>query len=118
MQEWQSGALPYPILLMSQIAILLVMLTIRIRVTTGSPLLPRHSLPYARPALVTFSILYGAVMVVRFGIWAWAKAHGETFLGGWIPPVFHCVLAGYLFNLASLLEGHSATTNTEQVGTP
>jgi hypothetical protein len=99
--EWDSGLLPYPVLLGVQVAILGIMAWIDIGVTRarGAFAKPR---PKLGRFLLIFSIVYASVMVVRYFVsgalqpqrWFWPRPT--------IPILFHFVLAGYLYVLSRL----------------
>ena len=93
---WQSGTLPYSLLLCSQVAIILVSgFTIRgfIRRTT----IPRRSL--GKWLLGSGAIYFGA-MVLRISL-GLTIAREHPWLGAKIPAFFHLVLASFV-----LLVGH------------
>jgi hypothetical protein len=100
-EQWQSGLLPYPLLVVAQGAILVLLLVI-----TSSTWRGRGVVTVRRPRLgrllAWFSYAYGAAMIVRYGItiaihpeWRWS---GHT-----IPIAFHGVLATYLFLYSRVL---------------
>lgn len=128
--EWQSGLLPYPVLLLSQFAILLLMVFIRFfgikrihrfvfRVSADLPEVKaersRKTALHVR-LLRAFSIVYAGVMLVRFLGYLHALYQGQKLLGGWIPIVFHWVLAAYLWVVAELLESEAGKTSSEENG--
>jgi hypothetical protein len=88
---WQSGALPYPVLVASQFAIIAVSLWLIIRIAQGK--LGAHK-------RVGAGVL--AAGVVYFGFMAFRLAAGLTFLkdspffGVILPAIFHLVLASML----------------------
>jgi hypothetical protein len=90
MSEWYSGLLPYPLLLPTQVAILIVQVKIDFDFARGRGLAvtPR---PRAGRVLQWVSYVYALAMLVR---WLVTRTHI-------IPVVFHWVLAGYLFLLGS-----------------
>lgn len=89
MEEWYSGLLPYPILLSSQIAILIFQFEQSRELWMG-----RGPLTRKRRALGVFlqwfSAVYALAMVARLFLTT----------GDRIPIVFHWVLAGYLYVLS------------------
>ncbi len=96
MEQWQSGILPYPALLASQLAILGTQIAVIRRVpefSGGSRL--------AGP-LRWFGRLYAGTMVVRY-IVSMARHPERRPFGKTIPIVFHLVLATWVMVLASLL---------------
>ena len=88
---WQSGALPYPLLLAAQVAILAWMALTAGRVSRGteSPVFGR-----GRVAGV-IAALYGAVMLARLCLGLTVFA-GHWWLDAPLPTVFHLVIASYL----------------------
>jgi hypothetical protein len=98
MAAWQSGLLPYPVLLASQILILGVQTKISRDLWRGSGFFAMRR-PRAGRALRRFSYAYFAVMALRY-VLTMAFYPERRWLGGTIPIVFHWVLAGYLFVLS------------------
>jgi putative CocE/NonD family hydrolase len=96
-EEWFSGAVAYPLLLASQIAIILVFATIALEVTTGRGVfaVPRRR---AAVALLAIGSVYLAVMAIRYAIRMTLYPH-ERWSGGSIPIFFHWVLAGFVLVL-------------------
>ena len=87
--EWQSGLLPYPLLLASQILILGVLATVCAQFSRGSGYFVRHQVWLATPLWIV-GWIYAAGMVVRY-----ALLRRDA-----IPVVFHIVLATFLLVLA------------------
>lgn len=94
---WYSGALPYPVLLISQGLILLLMLHVNVRWSRGI------ATPHPRTGKLLFGwgALYMTAMLARLML-------GLTLLAGhpWfdrpLPTLFHLVLAGYVLILSAL----------------
>lgn len=94
---WYSGALPYPVLLVSQGLILFTMAYVNMRWSRGI------AMPDLRTGqlLLGLGALYIVAMLTRMIL-------GLTFLAGhpWfdrpLPTAFHIVLAGYMLILSSL----------------
>lgn len=90
-EEWQSGALPYAVLVALQIMIIAFQLGVIGAVSRGRRLLGSRW----RRAVSVFAIIYVAVMTYRL-------IAGLTFAtdGGWLdarlPTIFHLVLASFL----------------------
>ena len=103
MDWWQSGLLPYPVLLASQAAVLTTQGLIIIQLWTGRGVFASHR-PRFGTALRTIAIAYFAVMVVRYAVVMTLRPelrwHGHA-----VPVVFHCVLAAFLFVLSRCLRG-------------
>jgi uncharacterized protein len=95
MEQWQSGLLPYPVLLLGQVIVLTLMFWICIDFTRGQGLFVE---PYpGRGRYVTgFGLAYAAGMVVRYVIWMWRRPD-QRWLGGTIPIVFHSVVAAFIY---------------------
>jgi hypothetical protein len=88
---WHSGALPYPFLLASQLAIVAWMAW-----TTRS--VAAAAVRWRRPLggwLLAASCLYGAIMVARLVLGA-TILRDVTWFARPVPTVFHLVLAAYL----------------------
>jgi hypothetical protein len=89
MDNWQSGLLPYPLLLASQVLILVLFGTICVQFSRGRGYFVRPHRWLARPLWVV-GWVYAGAMVVRYAL-----------LGTDIIPVlFHIVLAVFLIVLA------------------
>ncbi len=87
MEAWHSGLLPYPLLVVAQIAILSAQVAIDWRIWRGGwPAAPR---PRLGRALRAFAWIYALAMLLR---WVLTRTHP-------IPIAFHWVLAAYLFAL-------------------
>ena len=89
---WQSGLLPYPLLLASQIVLLAIMCREAARVFSLR-VGPRNLLG---SQLASCGAVYAALMAVRAVAFASASLKGILFYGGPIPILFHLVLAGFL----------------------
>jgi hypothetical protein len=99
MEQWQSGLLPYPVLLLGQAIVLTLMFWICIDFTRGEGMFVQ---PYpGRGRYVAgVGLLYFAGMVVRYGIWMWRRPDQRWF-GGTIPIVFHSVVAAFIYTFGS-----------------
>ena len=86
-ESWYSGALPYPILLVSQILIIQLMTLMAYDYTRQAGLFFITSLRIQQ-SIRYFAILYFVSMLIRA---AWFNTHH------FIPIIFHCVLAIFLF---------------------
>jgi uncharacterized protein len=96
MEQWQSGLLPYPVLLAAQIVVLTIMVGISVNVIQGrGPFIdPRR--PEMGRAIVWFSYVYFAGMVVRYII-RMTRRPDQRWFGGTIPIIFHSFVAAFLF---------------------
>ena len=107
--DWQSGVLPYPVLLTGQILVLTVLLRIVVGHVTGRGIARR----WLGIALLSGGGLYFAVMFFRL-LASMTFAAADSWLGATIPAFFHVVLAcfalihGY-FNLRHA--NHGGLTN-------
>jgi hypothetical protein len=88
---WQSGALPYALLLASQVVIIAVSLWLIARLWTGS--LRRR--PRLGLACLVFGAIYFAFMFFRL-IAGLTFLAGAPFFGAILPAIFHLVLATML----------------------
>ena len=88
---WQGSALPYPILLISQLGIVAWQCRTTWAVGAGTV---RWRRPLGRWLLVA-SCLYGAIMAARLVLGATVLRDG-TWSARPVPTVFHLVLAAYL----------------------
>jgi hypothetical protein len=89
MEEWQSGLLPYPLLLASQIAILGLLVTVCVQFSRGHGYFVRPRAWLATPLWI-LGWIYAVGMVVRY-----AMLRRDL-----IPVTFHIVLATFLLVVA------------------
>jgi putative CocE/NonD family hydrolase len=94
MEEWYSGLIPYPWLLLSQFLIILLYSKVCIDFTRGQGffVVPRRALGLS---LLRFGSVYFAVMVARYMIRMSLYPH-ERWVGGSIPVFFHWILASFI----------------------
>ncbi|MFN0125457.1 MAG: sterol desaturase family protein [Verrucomicrobiales bacterium] len=92
--SWQSGTLPYGVLLALQMLLLVVMVRVQLRMRSGK-LLPRPGLGVA---LLSFGSVYFALMLFRLGA-AYTFGVGQPFLGAALPAFFHVVLSSWMLLL-------------------
>ena len=95
MDQWQSGLLPYPVLLASQAGVLTLMVWISIDVSRGSGLFAQPY-PDRAWAVIWFSYVYFGGMVLRYII-RMARRPDQRWLGGTIPIIFHSFMAAFLW---------------------
>jgi hypothetical protein len=101
--HWQSGLLPYPVLLAFQFVILAVMAGIAREAWRGRGWFVAPRLRFRRILRVA-SIVYFAAMIVRYVVTM--ALHPDWFpFEHSIPTFFHCLLATYLFLYGGLLSG-------------
>ena len=103
MERWQSGLLPYPVLLAAQALILVFQFALLRQMWAGGDFLVRRR-PTLGVVLKWFSAIYFVVMFVRYVITVWLPV--ET---PWspvtIPIYFHWVLALYVYVLSRYHRG-------------
>lgn len=99
MEQWQSGLLPYPVLLASQVVVLTFMVLIARDFARGSGFFVE---PHPRGGWfsICFSAVYFAGMIVRY-ILRMKRHPDQRWLGGTIPIVFHSVVAAFLWTWGS-----------------
>lgn len=95
MDEWQSGLLPYPVLLASQAVVLTFMVLICRDFVRGRGFFVA---PHSRGGVfsVWFAYVYFAGMVVRYIITMTLRPERRWF-GGTIPIVFHSGMGAFLW---------------------
>lgn len=101
-EEW--NLMPYRYLLPSQLAILGVIVWLVTAFLGDSGRASEPSPAFGR-AVVAFSVVYAAAMVVRYAVRMRRRPDARWF-GGTIPIVFHWVLASFLFVLGSYHASH------------
>jgi len=93
MEQWQSGLLPYPVLLAAQAVVLTLMIWISIDFSRGVGFwVAPH--PRLGLAAVWWSYVYAGAMVVRYVV-RMARRPDQRWLGGTIPIIFHTVVAAF-----------------------
>ena len=96
MSHWYSGLLPYPLLLPSQLIILVIQAVVCVQFARGRGWLvvPRH--PRLGALLIGLAVVYAGAMVVRYALtMSWYPE--RRWLGpGTIPSFFHVVLAAFI----------------------
>lgn len=98
MDEWQSGLLPYPALLVSQVLILVLFGWACVQFSRDrGPFVRRR--PGLGAALRVFGWIYASAMVVRYVITMVLRPE-MRWTGDLIPMVFHVVLASFLLTVA------------------
>ena len=93
-KEWFSGIISYPILLVFQIAIILLMAQVATDLTKGTGRFSQSSPVTARNLRICGSI-YLLSMILRYIIRMYIYPE-ERWTGGCIPIFFHCVLATFV----------------------
>jgi hypothetical protein len=94
-EEWYSGLLPYPWLLLSQLVILMLMAVVNVDAARRSG---RFYVVSARASwwLHLFAALYAGSMVFRYA-YRMITMPEERWFGGTIPIWFHFVLAAWVW---------------------
>jgi len=93
-EAWQSGVLPYTVLLLLQIVIIVLLIKVVLKFKRGevSPGLR------ARNAYLGFGVLYMVTMVIR-GLAGVSFAVGHPWLDAPLPTVFHLVLSIFIISV-------------------
>jgi hypothetical protein len=93
-QEWYSGLLPYPWLLLSQLLLLMLMAVVNTNYASGQGWLYPET-ERARGWLRRAALIYAVGMVIRY-VWRMVAVPEARWFGGTIPIWFHLVLAAWL----------------------
>jgi len=91
MEQWQSGLLPYPLLVAGQAIVLTLMIWISMNFSRGAGFWVRP-MPALGLAALWWSYLYFGAMVVRY-IVRMVRRPDQRWLGGTIPIIFHSLVA-------------------------
>ena len=105
MDEWQSGLLPYPVLLAAQCVLLTGLGTICVQFSRGRGYFVRARNWLGTPLWVA-GWIYAASMAARYAVWMAIRPE-ERWTGDLIPIVFHVVLASFLIIVADHHRGRS-----------
>ena len=89
LDEWQSGLLPYPVLLASQLVILAMLVTVCVQFSRHRGFFVRRNVWLATPLWIV-GWIYAIGMIVRY-----ALLRRDI-----IPVIFHIVLASFLLVVA------------------
>lgn len=116
MEEWFSGAVPYPRLVFAQILIIILFGKICIDFTRnkGFFVVPRRNLGVG---LLTFGATYLGIMIIRYIIRMTLYPH-ERWIGGSIPIFFHWVLATFLLIVGSYHWNLTRHKSHDNIGSP
>ena len=103
MEQWQSGFLPYPVLLVGQVTVLTLMTWISVDFSgaTGFWVEPR---PRPGQAALWRSYLYFGAMITRYGI-RMARRPDQRWFGGTIPIIVHSVVAAFQWTFGTFHRG-------------
>lgn len=95
MEQWQSGLLPYPLLLLGQVVVLTLMTLISLHFARGHGFFVEAH-PKGGLFSLGFSSLYFAGMVVRYVV-RMRRHPDQRWFGGTIPIIFHSFVAFFLW---------------------
>jgi len=103
MEQWQSGLLPYPVLVVGQAVVLTLMVWISLDFSRGAGywVEPR---PRLGLAALWWSYLYFGAMILRYVI-RMARRPDQRWTGGTIPIIFHCVVAAFQWTFGAYHRG-------------
>lgn len=101
MEQWQSGLLPYPVLLGSQAAILGLQTALNVQSVRGAAPLGVPRRRFGRVLRVLSTVYFGS-MIFRY-VYAMRRFPERRWFGKTIPIWFHGVLATYLFFYSRVL---------------
>jgi hypothetical protein len=99
MAQWQSGLLSYPLLLISQVLIILLSGKVCWDFTKEKGYFATPSRRFGN-GLMWFGTIYFASMVVRYAL-TMALRPERRWISGTIPIVFHCILATFVLMVAA-----------------
>jgi hypothetical protein len=105
MEQWFSGLIPYPALLIIQLLMLRLMIKVAAEIWRGKGFYA-EARPHWSQFLIRFSAYYAAIMVLRYVLTMILQPEMRWF-GGAIPITFHFVLAAFIFVLGRY---HKPTT--------
>ncbi len=111
MEEWYSGLIPYPQLLLSQFLTILLYGKVCVDFSRGQGFFVT-SRKWLGSGLLGFGVLYLGVMVIRY-ILRMSLYPSERWVGGSIPIFFHWVLASFLLIVGTY---HAALTRKADPG--
>ena len=99
MEQWQSGLLPYPVLLVGQLIVLTLMVWISADFSerAGFWVEPK---PRLGLAALAWSYLYFGAMIARYVV-RMARRPDERWFGGTIPIIFHSIVAAFQWTFGS-----------------
>lgn len=95
MEQWQSGLLPYPLLVLGQAIVLTWMTLICVDFSRGAGFFVEPH-PSGGRFSIWFSCVYAGWMAVRY-INRMIRRPDQRWLGGTIPIVFHTIVAAFLW---------------------
>lgn len=98
MQQWQSGLLPYPVLVFFQVLIIALYGRICYEFNTGSGFFVQPNARLSK-VLTVFGSLYFVAMIARYVV-RMTMFPEARWLDGTLPIFFHLVLAGFILTVA------------------
>ena len=98
MQEWQSGLLPYPVLVACQFAIIALYGYTCLSIWRSRGFFARRHETLGN-ALTRFGAIYFTIMLLRYPIYM-SLVPEARWLHGTIPIAFHLILASFILVLA------------------
>jgi hypothetical protein len=96
-EQWFSGLIPYPTLLIIQLLMLMLMVKVTGEIWRGIGTFAVRR-PHWWQFLMKFSAVYVSAMVLRYALTMILRPEKRWF-GDAIPIIFHFVLAGFIFVL-------------------
>ena len=103
MGQWQSGLVPYPLLVAVQAVVLGLMVSISYDFSRGSGFWVQPQ-PELGLVVLWWSYVYFGAMVVRY-VLRMKRRPDQRWLGGTIPIIFHCVVATFQWVFAAYHRG-------------
>ena len=97
MEQWFSGVIPYPALLIIQLIMLSLMIKVSSEIWRGKGFYA-EARPHWSQFLIRFSAVYAGAMALRYIVTMIFRPEMRWF-GATIPIIFHFVLAGFIFIL-------------------
>jgi len=113
MERWQSGLLPYPVLLAAQIVLIVLLLKIVLDVSRGAGFFV-DLYPRTGRILKRLAYIYALAMAVRYAVTMFLHPENLWFTGT-LPIWFHFVLAAFLFTLGKFNTDRSASVPARRV---
>ncbi len=103
MEQWQSGLLPYPALLVSQGIVLTLMTWISRDFSRAAGFwIEPH--PRLGMAALWWSYLYFGAMIIRYAV-RMVRRPDQRWTGGTIPIIFHSVVAAFQWTFGAFHQG-------------
>jgi hypothetical protein len=103
MAQWQSGLVPYPLLVVVQAVVLALMASISIDFSRGEGYWTEPH-PWIGGAAYWWSYLYPGAMVVRYLV-RMTRRPDQRWAGGTIPIIFHALAATFQWIFGAYHQG-------------